>query len=111
MNPPKKSILLPAVLVLTLMATASVVFADKYGSWSSSHSGVQYQYVNQFGGKDWDGLRWHNSNSGKVEVHYEIKLSTGETTKNLIYLEKGETSAVIAIAAGARVLSITVKAP
>ncbi len=106
-----KAVTLSILVAVALMASAPVVFADRYSGWFSGRSGVQYQYVNQFGGKDWDGMRWHNGNSRKVAVHYKMKLRDGRTTKHLIYLEKGETSAIISISEGERVASVTVRTP
>jgi hypothetical protein len=106
----KKSTVLIIIIALTLLITTTVVFANTYSPWSDKYSGVQYQYVNSFGGSDWDGLHWYNSSSSKVEVTYALQLSNGSKTNNLITLKPDETSDVIAIAKGARVASISVKA-
>jgi hypothetical protein len=104
-----KSTAMLAVMIFTLLAVSPVAFADTYSPWSDSYSGVQFQYVKQFAGNDWDGLRWHNGNGRKAEVSYTMQMSNGSKTNNLIYLEKGETSSISAIAAGQRVISIGVK--
>ena len=110
MNMPKKIVVFFILVTIALLAAVPVVSADdRYSDWSTSYSGVQYQYVNQFGGNDWDGVRWINNNSGKVSVRYKIKLKDGRTTDHLIYLEKGETSGISSIASGERISSINVK--
>lgn len=105
----KKYAVIFTIIVLTLLITSIVVFADTYSSWSPKYSGVQYQYVNGFGGNDWDGIRWDNGNSYKAEVTYSVKQSDDSKTNNIITLAPGETSGVSAIAKGARVASISVK--
>jgi len=107
---PKKSIMLIIIIALTLLVTSTVVFADTYSPWSDKYSGVQYQYVNGFGGSDWDGIHWYNGSSDKVEVTYSVKLSDGSKTNNLITLKPDETSGVSALAKGARVASVARKA-
>lgn len=106
----KKNVVAFIIVMIALLAALPVASAeDRYSEWSASYSGVQYQYVNQFGGDDWDGVRWHNNNSGKVSVQYKIKLEDGRTTDHLTYLQKSETSAISSIAKGERISSITVK--
>lgn len=104
----KKRIIL-ILMVLTMAFMSNIAFAETTSTWSSSYSGVYYQYVNQFGGSDYDGLRWYNGNSVQVEVTYKNKLSNGTIVKRIIYLSGGETSAVGSISAGERVSSIAVK--
>ena len=55
----KKIILILLVLAMTFMA--NIAFAETTSTWSPSYSGVYYQYVNQFGGSDYDGLRGRKS--------------------------------------------------
>ena len=104
----KKKIIF-VVMLLALTFIANTAFAETTSTWSPSYSGVYYQYVNQFGGSDYDGLRWYNGNSTQVEVTYKNKLSNGTIVKRIIYLSGGETSAVGSISAGERVSSIAVK--
>ena len=107
---PKKNIVVFILATIALLASLSIVSAeDRYSEWSASYSGIRYQYVNQFGGSDWDGVRWVNNNSGKVSVQYKTKLKDGRTTDHMIYLEKGETSGISSIASGERISSINVK--
>ena len=103
----KKIILISMVFVLTFMS--NIAFAEMTSTWSSSYSGVYYQYVNQFGGSDYNGIRWYSGNSVQVEVTYKSKLSTGSIVKRVIYLSSGETSAVGSISPGERVASVSVK--
>jgi len=105
----KKYAVFIIIIALTLLITSTVVFADTYGSWSDKYSGVQYQYVNGFGGNDWDGIRWYNGNSYRAEITYSVRLSDGSKTNNLITLAPSETSGVSALANGARVNLISVK--
>lgn len=104
----KKKIIF-VVMLLALTFIANTAFAETISTWSPSYSGVYYQYVNQFGGIDYDGLRWYNGNSAQVEVTYKNKLSNGSIVKRVINLSGGETSAVGALSTGERVSSISVK--
>lgn len=105
----KKSVALVVIIMITLLVASTVVFAETATQWSKSYYGVQFKYINKFGGSDWDTLRWHNANSYKVAVTYSIRLSNGSTTNNRIYLGAGETSGDSSLAAGARVATISVK--
>lgn len=98
-----------ALMLLTLIFMSNIAFAETTSTWSPSYSGVYYQYVNQFGGSDYDGLRWYNGNSVQVEVTYKNKLSNGSIVKRVINLSSGETSAVATLSPGERVSSIAVK--
>ena len=80
----KKSVVIIMIIAMALMATVTVAFAETSTSWSESNSGVQFQYINIFGGKDWDTLRWRNNNTFDVNVNYTIKQSNGSITKYLI---------------------------
>ena len=104
----KKKIIL-MLMVFSLVFMSNIAFAETTSTWSPSYSGVYYQYVNQFGGSDYDGLRWYNGNSVQVEVTYKSKLSNGSILKSVIYLSGGETSAVSAISAGERVALVSTK--
>lgn len=104
----KKKIIL-MLMVFSLVFMSNIAFAETTSTWSPSYSGVYYQYVNQFGGSDYDGLRWYNGNSVQVEVTYKSKLSNGSILKSVIYLSGGETSAVGAIAPGERVALVSAK--
>jgi len=104
----KKKIIL-MLMVFSLVFMSNIAFAETTSTWSPSYSGVYYQYVNQFGGSDYDGLRWYNGNSVQVEVTYKSKLSNGSILKSVIYLNGGETSAVSAISAGERVALVSTK--
>lgn len=61
----KKKIIF-VVMLLALTFIANTAFAETTSTWSPSYSGVYYQYVNQFGGIDYDAcagitataLRW-----------------------------------------------------
>ncbi len=110
----KKSVVFILIIAMVLMASAVVAFAEKSTMWSESYNGVQFQYINRFGGSDWDTLRWRNNNSYEVSVTYSIKLSNGGITNNLINLKAGQTTSETdgdsAMGAGARVYSISVKA-
>ena len=107
----KKSIMVIALIALMLLVMSTVGFAETATQWSESYSGVYFQYVNTYGGSDWDGLRWYNANSYKVAVNYSIRLSDGNTITNLVYLEpkdkKGSTS-LSSLATGARVATATI---
>lgn len=103
----KKIILISMIFVMIFMS--NIAFAETTSTWSASYSGVYYQYVNQFGGSDYDGLRWYNGNNVQVEVTYKNKLSSGSIVKRVIYLSSGETSAVGSISPGERVASVSVK--
>lgn len=104
----KKKIIL-MLMVFSLVFMSNIAFAETTSTWSPSYSGVYYQYVNQFGGSDYDGLRWYNGNSVQVEVTYKSKLSNGSILKSVIYLSGGETSAVSAISPGERVALVSTK--
>ncbi len=106
---PKKNIMAFILVTIALLAATPVVFAENYSDWSAAYTGVQFQYVNQFGGEDWDGIRWRNNNSKKVTVHYRMKLKDGSTTDRVIYLGENQTGATISIAEGEQVINITVK--
>ena len=109
LNMPNKNIVVFILMTIALLAAAPVVFAQNYSEWSAAYTGVQFQYVNQFGGEDWDGIRWRNGNSRKVTVQYRMQLQDGSTTDRVIYLGKNQTGATISIAEGERVTNITVK--
>ena len=104
----KKKIIL-MLMVFSLVFMSNIAFAETTSTWSPSYSGVYYQYVNQFGGSDYDGLRWYNGNSVQVEVTYKSKLSNGSFVKRVIYLSGGETSAVGSISPGERVALVSAK--
>jgi len=89
----KKSVMVTAIGALTLLVTSTVVLAEvKYSDLSKEFSGVQYQYVNTFGGPDWDGIRWLNGSPSKVEISYTMLLSDGSKTKHLITLEHSQSN-------------------
>jgi len=97
-------------VVMGLLLTSSVVFAETTTAWSPSYNGAYFQYVNSNGGSDWDGLRWYNGKTNKMEITYTTKLSNGGVVTRVIALGGGETSQhPTAIAAGERVSSVTVK--
>lgn len=110
----RKSIIIIMIITMALMATVAVAFAETSTSWSASYSGVQFQYINIFGGKDWDTLRWRNNNTFDVNVSYSIKQSNGAITKHLITLKAGKTTSNTdgdsSLSSGARVHTISVKA-
>lgn len=110
----KKNVVILMIIAVALTATVTVAFAETSTSWSESYSGVQFQYINIFGGKDWDTLRWRNNNNFDVNVTYSIKQSNGAVTKYLITLKAGQTTSNTdgdsSLASGSRVHTISVKA-
>jgi len=88
-NSMRKKKIIFVVMLLALTFIANTAFAETTSTWSPSYSGVYYQYVNQFGGSDYDGLRWYNGNSAQVEVTYKNKLSNGSIVKRVINLSGG----------------------
>ena len=108
----KKSVVVIMIIAMALMATATVVFAETSTLWSQSYSGVQFQYINRFGGSDWDTLRWRNNNNYDVDVTYSIKQSNGAITNYLITLKASQTTSNTdgdsSIGSGSRVHTISV---
>ncbi len=69
--------------------------------------GVQFQYLNIFGGSDWETIRWRNDNSFDVDVTYSIKQSSGAVTN---YLITSSTDGDSSLGSGSRIHTISVKA-
>jgi hypothetical protein len=110
----KKSFAVILIVAMTLMAVSAVAFAETSTLWSDSYSGVQFQYINMFGGSDWDTLRWRNNNNYDVDVTYSIKQSNGAITNYLITLKANQTTSNTdgdsSLGSGSRVHTISVKA-
>jgi hypothetical protein len=83
----KKKIIF-VVMLLALTFIANTAFAETTSTWSPSYSGVYYQYVNQFGGIDYDGLRWYKATALRWG-DLQNKLSNGSIVKGK-YLSGGE---------------------
>lgn len=104
----KKFMVWMIIIMLTLLVASALAFADTASEWyGSSSNNVYYQYLNQFGGSDWDGYRWKNYNSYNVQVDYQ--LNSGAPCA--VYLEAGKISTITSLVPGDRIVdgSINIK--
>jgi len=92
----KKGFMVLVVMALLVGITSSVAFAGKNPSeWIAARNSpnIYYQYVNQYGGNDWDGVRWLNQNSYrvKISVKFSYRPTGASAGERMVYLEGGNT--------------------
>jgi hypothetical protein len=107
------TVVLSLSAIVAIQAFSSRVLAEDIKSdWSSPVNGVQYQYINRFGGSDWDILRWRNNNPFSVKIRFVAKLATQDFTTSEFDLnantQTSDYNGDMAWASGERVVKVKV---
>ena len=84
------------VMLLLLQITATVAFAAvRTSDWTAggNYPNIYYQVVNQYGGNEWDGVRFANQNPNRVKIYVSFfyRPTKAKVSEQVIYLEGGNT--------------------